>query len=171
MKKFNYLFIALLASVLLVGCKGESKKSGERGPNPYLIQPEMALTQKDTVEVRQLTRQYLAFLKKRDLGSALQMLRYYDKKEIKPLPSDVLNKEATILNMFLGMKYEIDHIIFYRDDDSEVKYTVTMFEKTDPNDHRPNKASFLLRPVRYRGDWYLTLADMQSDKVKSRIKH
>ncbi len=171
MKKFNYLFIALLAAILMAGCKSE-KKNADTGVNPNLIQPEMSLSSQDTVAVRRLTRQFLNHLQQKNLGGAMQMLRYWDSKEIQPLPQKLANKEAYVLNMFLGMpKYDIDYIIFFRDDDSEVKYTVTMFERTDSADLRPNKASFLLRPVRYLGEWYLTLADKQTDKVKSEIKH
>ena len=170
MKKFNYLFIALLAIVLLAGCKSEKKKA-DNGANPNLIQPEMVLSSEDTVAVRRLTRQYLHLLENKDLDGAIAMLRYWDNNEIVPLPAQLEAKERMVLGMFLGMKAEIDHIIFFRDDDSEVKYTITLFERTDPKDKRPNKASFLIRPVRYLDKWYLTLADKQTDKVKSQIKH
>ena len=171
MKKFNYLFIALLTAVLLVGCKSEQKKDAKPEVNPNLIQPEMVLSEMDTINVRRLTKQYLNFLENKDLESAMSMLHYWAHDSICPLPQELGQKEAHVLGMFLGMKADIDHIIFFRDYDSEVKYTITMFERTDPNDRRPNKASFLLRPVRFRGQWYLTLADKQTDKVKSEIKH
>ena len=168
MKKFSIVFIAFV-SLLLMGCKSEKKKP-EVDPN--LIQPEMSVNAQDTLEVRRLTKQYLHALQEKDLDGAIAMLRYYDKKDIVPLPLELEAKERMVLGMFLGMpSYDIDHIIFFRDDDSEVKYTVTMFERTDENDRRPNKASFLLRPVRHLGQWYLTLADKQTDKVKSQIIH
>ena len=156
-------------SVLMVGCKSEKKS--EQKSNPYLIQPEMILSKKDTMEVRRLTTQYLKRLEKKDLGGAMDMLYYWNGERIQRLPEDLGRKEAHVLAMFVGMKAEIDHIIFVKDYDSEVKYTITMFERTDPKDRRPNKASFLLRPVRYKSKWYLTLADKQTDKVKSQIKH
>ena len=170
MNKAKLVFIALLAAVMLVGCKSEKKKTDD-GVNPNLIRPEMSLSKKDTTQVRRLTMQFLNRLENKDLNGAMSMLRYYDNREIVPLPRELAQKEAYVLNMFLGMKAEIDHIIFFRDNDSEVKYTITMFERTDENDKRPNKASFLLRPVRYLGEWYLTLADKQTDQVKSQIKH
>ena len=157
-------------SVLLIGCKSDKKQS-DTGENPNLIRPEFVVTKEDTTQVRRLTMQYLNRLENRDLAGAMSMLRYYEHDSIKPLPRQLAQKEAYVLNMFLGMKAEIDHIIFFRTDDSEVKYTVTMFERTDSADRRPNKASFLIRPVRKHGEWFLTLADKQTDKVKSRIKH
>ena len=169
MKKLSIVFIALM-SVLLIGCKGEQKK--QTGENPYLIRPEMHLSSHDTTQVRRLVRQYLYLLEQKDLDGAISMLRYYDHDSIAPLPRTVEAKERMVLGMFLGMpKYDIDHIIFYRDNDSEVKYTVTMFERTDSADRRPNQASFLIRPVRQAGQWFLTLADKQTDQVKSQIKH
>ena len=158
-----------MLTLLLTGCKSD-KKAPEVNPN--LVQPEMMVTGKDTTEVRRLTKQYLHCLQEKDLDGAIAMLRYYDHDSIGSLPQHLEAKERMVLGMFLGMpSYDIDHIIFFRDNDSEVKYTVTMFERTDENDRRPNKASFLLRPVRHLGQWYLTLADKQTDKVKSQIKH
>ena len=168
MKKFSIVFIVLM-SVLLVGCKSEQKKKADVDPN--LIKPEMVLSSEDTVQVRRLVKQYLHLLEQKDLNGAISMLRYYEHDSIAPLPPQLEAKERMVLGMFLGMKADIDHIIFFRDNDSEVKYTVTMFERTDPKDKRPNKASFLIRPVRYLDEWYLTLADKQTDKVKSKIKH
>lgn len=157
-------------SVLLIGCKSEQKKKPDVNPN--LINPQMVLRSQDTTQVRRLTRQFLNCLQEKDLGGALSMLRYYEKGDVHPLPPAVLAKQQMVYGMFLGMpSYDIDHMIFYKEDDSEVKFTVTMFERTDSSDRRPNKASFLIRPVRIGGEWYLTLADTQTDKVKSKIKH
>ena len=171
MKKFNYLLIALLAAVLLVGCKGE-KKQQKADISENIIKPEMILRQQDTTQVRRLTKQFLDCLQKKDLDGALAMLRFYENDTIKLLPPSVYAKERMIYGMFLGMpSYDIDHMIFFRENDSEVKFTVTMFERTDEKDKRPNKASFLIRPVRKGGEWYLTLADTRTDQVKSEIKH
>ena len=167
MKRLSIAFIAV-AALLLVSCKSEQKKQAEVNPN--LIQPEMHLSKQDTTEVRTLTMQFFDRLKQKDLNGAITMLNYYENGSIVPLPPELEAKERMALGMFLGMKYDIDHIIFLKDDDSEVKYTVTMFEK-DKDDPRPNKTSFLIRPVRHLGKWYLTLADKQTDKVKSEIKH
>lgn len=168
MKKLSIVFVALIA-MLMIGCKKSEKSQGVK-PSTEL-KPEMVVTAKDTVAVKQLCAQFFSKLKQKDLRGAVGMLRYYEADSVAPLPAVLEAKEATILGMFLGMKYDIDHIIFLKDYDSEVKYTVTMFDKTDPNDKRPNKTSFLIRPVRVRGQWYLTLADKDTDKVKSEIKH
>ena len=169
MKKLSIVFVALL-SMALVACKSE-KKEVKSDANPNLIQPEMHLSGNDTTQVRRLVRQYLYLLEQKDLDGAMSMLRYYDHDSIAPLPPTVAAKERMVLGMFLGMKADIDHVIFFRDNDSEVKYTITLFERTDPNDRRPNKASFLIRPVRQAGQWFLTLADKQTDQVKSQIQH
>ena len=169
MKKLSIVFVALL-SIALVACKSE-KKDVKPEVNPNLIQPEMHLSADDTTQVRRLVKQYLNRLEQKDLDGAMSMLRYYDHDSISLLPRTVAAKERMVLGMFLGMKADIDHIIFFRDNDSEVKYTITLFERTDENDKRPNKASFLIRPVRQAGQWYLTLADKQTDQVKSQIQH
>ena len=39
---------------------------------------------------------------------------------------------------------------------------ITLFEKEE-NDPRPNKISFYFRPVRFEGQWYLTVKDNITD--------
>lgn len=172
MKKLSIVFIALLSLCVVVGCKDTKRVKPKDEVNKNLIQPEMTLRSNDTVQVRRLVRQFFDRLEQKDIDGALAMLHYYKDGAPGDLPSDIEAKERMVYGMFLGMpKYDIDHMIFFREDDSEVKFTVTMFDKVDPKDPRPNKASFLIRPVRYNGQWYLTLADTQTDKVKSEIKH
>ena len=157
---------ALLSVALFIGCKEKKERKPE-----LAIQPEMYVNKQDTDAVRRLTRQYLYCLEQNDLDGALAMLNRFEHDSIKPLTHEMLTKQRFVLGMFLGMKYDIDHIIFHKETDSEVKYTVTMFERKDENDKRPNKASFLIRPVRRGGKWYLTLADSQTEHRKSEIKH
>jgi hypothetical protein len=52
-----------------------------------------------------------------------------------------------------------------------VRYTVTLFEKAE-DDPVSNKISFFIKPVRRDGQWYLTLADSQTDSTHgSEIKN
>ena len=171
MNKLKYLFIALLTITVLVSCKNEKTKRAKIEYNDNLIRPEMTLRSQDTTQVRRLAMQFFDRLQQKDLNGAIAMLNYYEHDSIKPLPRTLEAKERMVYGMFLGMKYDIDHVIFFRENDSELKFTVTMFEKTDPKDKRPNKASFLIRPVRNGGKWYLTLADTMTDQVESKIKH
>jgi len=161
------MVIALLSAT----CKSEKTTKNKIEYNKNLIQPEMTLRSQDTTQVRRLAMQFFDRLQQKDLNGAIAMLNYYEHDSIKPLPRNLEAKERMVYGMFLGMKYDIDHVIFFRENDSELKFTVTMFEKEDPTDKRPNKASFLIRPIRSGGNWYLTLADSQTDNVKSKIKH
>jgi len=165
------MVIALLSATLFVACKSEKTTKNKIEYNKNLIQPEMTLRSQDTTQVRRLAMQFFDRLQQKDLNGAIAMLNYYEHDSIKPLPRNLEAKERMVYGMFLGMKYDIDHVIFFRENDSELKFTVTMFEKEDPTDKRPNKASFLIRPIRSGGNWYLTLADSQTDNVKSKIKH
>lgn len=68
-----------------------------------------------------------------------------------------------------GIKYDVEYLKFYSEIDSEVKYTVTLFENK-PGENLPNKMSFVIKPVRREGKWYLTLADTQTDSHDLRSK-
>ena len=168
MKRLSIVFIALISLSIFIGCKSEQKKPKA---DDAMLQPKMKVSAYDTTAVKSLAQQFFARLQQKDLDGAMSMLYYLDDREIKELPEDLAKKERIVLGTFLGMRYDIDHIIFLKETDSELKYTVTMFEKEDESDRRPNKASFLIRPVRRDGKWYLTLADTQTETVKSEIKH
>ena len=66
-----------------------------------------------------------------------------------------------------GTKYEFKKHAFLNLGGG-VQYTATLFDKKE-GDPRPNKLSFLLKPVRYQGRWYLTMAD-SDDRNTSRSK-
>ena len=60
------------------------------------------------------------------------------------------------------LNYKIESIIFNTETDSQVKYTVEFFEKK-PGDPRPNTTSFFIKPMRVKGQWYLTMYDSNTN--------
>jgi hypothetical protein len=63
-----------------------------------------------------------------------------------------------MLTRFKGVKYDLDRIVYDQETDNIAKYTVTLFEK-ETGDPRPNTISFMLKPIRRDGKWYLTYCD------------
>lgn len=72
------------------------------------------------------------------------------------------------LTAFKSKKFSIEEIQFLNETDSKVKYTVTLFDKA-PGDNRPNMISFVIRPVRRDGQWFLTLADSATETRQSKL--
>ena len=69
-----------------------------------------------------------------------------------------------VLGHFLGLNYTIDEVRFHKETDCQVRYSVELFEKA-ADDPVSNKVSFFIKPVRRDGQWYLTLADTESDST------
>ena len=100
------------------------------------------------------------------------MLHYLkDGLEIVSLPAELEKQHRMVLGNFLGLTYNIESVRFLNEIDCQVKYNVTLFEK-QPDDPVSNQISFYIKPVRRDGQWYLTLADSQSDSTHgSEIKN
>ena len=166
MKK-SFLYISLVSAIVLclTACKGGKQSQPE---SEDLAEP-METTMMDTVTVTSLVDQYLESLHDKDLDNAISML-YYLREDgtIEPLSGEMAAKQRDALKPFLGKDFKIDNIIFYQETDSQVKFTCTLFEKEE-GDPRPNKISFLIRPMRISGSWYLTMADTHTDTVESKI--
>ena len=150
---------------MFVGCKGKK----EAAPADDSLKPRMELSQMDTTAVLDLVHRYFDCLKSNRIDDAMAMLHHYDGKGIVDLPEQVARSQRQVLEAFPAVDYSVDHIIFYRETDSEVKFTATLFELDGPNDHRPNKMSYVIRPMRIDGQWYLTMADSRVNVEKSKL--
>ena len=142
--------------------------------DPY--KPLMELSQADTTEVMALAQHYISLLEEGDRSAAFDMLTYLDGDSIVPMPSYLRRGMEVLYRRFPTtgpeVRYTIDRLVFHTEKDSEVKYTVKFFDRK-PGDTRPNQMSFILKPVRRDGKWYLTVADSQSSTQRkvTEIEH
>lgn len=134
----------------------------------FIRPAEMTLAKSDTDQVKSLVQLYLSYLKQGNVDVALSMLHYLNKDSIISLPPDLARKQKMTLTAFKCKKYSIEEIQFLKETDSKVRYTVTLFDKA-PSDNRPNTISFVIRPVRRDGKWFLTLADSATETRQSQL--
>lgn len=148
-------------------CKQDQKrKANEEVLKEVLADgTQMELGSNDTTVVFELTEKYLECLRDKDLDGAIAMLHYLkDGNEIVSLPEAVEKRQRMVLGAFLGLNYTIDELRFHKETDCQVRYSVELFEKA-ADDPVSNKVSFFIKPVRRDGQWYLTLADTESDST------
>lgn len=172
MRKDIFLILTLCLMVF-AGCsnKNNEKKDMKAIRDEVVLPTEMIVSQTDTDQVKNMVQHYLQCLQYNKVDEAMSMLYHLDKdNKVVALPADIAAKQKKVLTTFAGKKYEIEHIIFHKDKDSEVKYNVILFDNK-PGENKPNKVGFILRPVRQASKWYLALADSPTDNVKSEIEH
>ena len=109
-----------------------------------------------------LVNQFKTYLEEKNLRSAVEMLNILKGDSIFPMEPVQQRRQAMALSMVKGVKYEVNYLMFHSDRNNEVKMDITLFEKEE-NDPRPNKISFYFRPVRFEGQWYLTVKDNITD--------
>ncbi|MDD7257392.1 MAG: hypothetical protein PUH24_03815 [Prevotellaceae bacterium] len=167
MRKNSLLVLALVVLFSLSSCK--KTKTVKDLEDAYLPKPAMSLTQADTAEVKAQVDHYLNLLKGNKKEEAMAMLYYLRGDSIVKMPEEMRERFMTYYSRVQGIKYDVEYLKFYSEIDSEVKYTVTLFENK-PGENLPNKMSFVIKPVRREGKWYLTLADTQTDSHDLRSK-
>lgn len=119
---------------------------------------EMQRTHTDTLATLYLTKKYLNFLQENQLDSAMSML--YEAKGDTVVPMSDENKAKVLeqLKQFPVLSYEIDRLEMRKEDDTQVYYTITWFEKEDDNPMQ-NTLQCVINPLRYGYYWYLTIPD------------
>ena len=124
----------------------------------------MDLSHNDTTAVYDLTNQFLDYLKNQDLDAAMGMLHYLkDGMEIVSLPQSWRSGIAWCWETSSDSPTK-STARFLNETDCQVNYNATLFEKAE-DDPVSNKISFYIKPVRREGQWYLTLADTQTDST------
>lgn len=160
MKKMIYMLVVALA-VCLIGCS-EKKKTYSDAKNDNVLPTLMDVTGKDTTDVIEKTREFCGCLERNDVRGAIDMLHSLVEDSISNLPEELASRQWVALNNISGYTYRIERIVFFKETDCEVKLVAEMFKK-EKGDTRPNEIGIILKPVRFRGEWYLTLADSPSD--------
>ena len=156
--KFHYPLILLSVLIVAISCS-------ERRKAPTDTPAKMELSSKDTSAVRSQCDAFMQLLKDKNYDEALSNLYYIDSlKQLIPLPKDLQNNFMNVLNTFPVLEYHFSGMIFKDEMDNQVKYTIEFFEKA-VGDDRPNTTSMYFRPVRVKGDWYLTVYDTASNRA------
>jgi len=164
MRKLSTIIIILLSLMMFSSCN--KKSEGQKIMERYGVEPEMAISEQDTQVVLNLTNKFLTLCKNNQIDEAMSMLYYYDKKNnIVSLPSDLAKKQRGILKIFHIYSYNIEYLKFYREDDSQVKYSFVFNQPA--KGEKPATITGLLRPIRKNGKWYLTAADTDSQTHSS----
>lgn len=150
-------------------CKNQKAKEREQiiQQQEELAQPtEMEVNGYDTTEVLNLTKLYLSKVKSKDYDGAVNMLYYLNKDKIVSLPPSLSKKFKQSLEAFPIFDYRIDFLKFFKETDSEVKFTYIIQDpKSVKEGSKPAEMSGMIRPVRRDGKWYLTLADTETDST------
>ena len=159
MKLQRYLF-ALSATLFLVACQQEKEAVATSEPVNPRYDAEMVRTQADTLALEALLDEYLIYVQSGDYDAAISMLSVYNDSlsSLEALPDSMAGKMKTIYATFPILSYKVDEMSLYSDIDTEIRYTITMFEQEEGSDI-PNTMRFMLSPKRIGGNWSLCIGE------------
>lgn len=139
MRKINLLIVGLIAA-FIVSCNQSGKKT--ETDSQATVKHLMVLSQKDTIQVLDLTNQFMTAVKEQRYADAAMML--HEMKADDPfaqpelLDNEQLKSVLQRLKAFPIYDYTISDCIFKEAFDNEVRCKVVLFPKTDKEDMRPN---------------------------------
>ncbi len=149
------VFYALITFMftLSAACSSEKKEQTEVSE----VTTSMITSKQDTIELRTKTIDYLNLLRERNFEQAIGMLSSFDEANntISPLTDEQKKILMSNYNLYPVIDYTIDEIIFNTETDSEIRYTIKMFESDDVN--MPNRMKFQLSPKRIDGKWHMCI--------------
>ena len=160
MRKKYFVILGIVSLVLCLSCcSGKKEKAPVDILDEMTAKPKMILSADDTAAVYQLLDNYLELIKEGNLDDAVSSLRSLTNKDsLLSLTSDQKKGLRGTLTMMAGKKFRIEYLKFNKDYDNEARIKCILFENK-PGENAPNEISMTLRPVRYEGTWYLTIAD------------
>ncbi len=162
--KFKIQCVAAISALMfLFGCSGEKKNeslSGEASEEHN----SMIVSARDTAELRAMAIDYLTFAREGKFDQCIAMLHQYDAKtdKISDLSPENRAKILNILQSFPVINFSIDEIIFNSETNTQINYTIEMFEKDDSG--VPNTMKFSLFPKRLDWEWYLCIDPINDNK-------
>jgi len=162
-KKMKRSFQALLLLALIMGavsCGGKKEKASDKVivPSDPRTDFEMSRTAADSTTLLKLAKQYLDELKNGNVEGALDLLYEVKNHEAQPLSEARKNEIRKSVMAFPVNDYTIKSMLLYNDSETQVRYTITLFEKPQ-GDNRPNTVEATLNPVRIDSVWYLTVGN------------
>ena len=162
MNRKYLILIAAVFGLLLSACKDTKKPAKPLVPG---VDVAMEVTSYDTTTVMKMTNDYLDLLKQGNIDEAMSRLYVLDENDqIRPLPAEQEADCRFSLEAFKVYDYRITMFTFYKETDSEVKYELIIDDPAKKED--PGKINGLIRPVRRDGQWYITLANTDTEVHK-----
>lgn len=157
MKYFVKTLFAVVVAVVLFSCGNKNKEAAEL---PEEIDPRedqtMARSNTDTMAILYLVNDYLTKLQENKIDSALDMLYEADGDTVVPLSAQGRAEIIETLKTFPVLKYHINNLNMFSEQDTEVRYTIEYFEKTKDNPMQ-NTLQCVINPRRVGYYWYLTV--------------
>lgn len=151
--KYKY-FLLLVAEIFLFSCTGTKRETVKEVETDPRVDTSMLRTKQDTLTLDSLATTYLNYLKNKDFNSALDMLFELSEDSIAPLSEMSRKAQEVLYKNFPVTDYKLNELFLYSETDTELRYTVTLFEKEE-NDDRPNTMKFQLTPERINNNWKL----------------
>ena len=148
-----------VAGLMLGSCQGEKKEKSSL--EKYIEQPEMTLSGYDSTTVRSMCIEFLDLVKAGQVEDAITRLYILDGEKVIALPESQQEECKMALGLFEIYDYHIDNLIFHKETDTEVHYS--LYLENPAGKSNPRKISGKLCPVRRDGSWYLTLANEKND--------
>ena len=150
------LFVLTTTFILSCNSRKEPMQQKENIVLDSRVDANMQRTNTDTLAVLYNVNEYLRKLKENKIDSAMEMLYEASADTVLPISKKYMDEVRQTVEAFPVLDYHIDELKMYSEQDTEVRYTIKYFEKSD-DDPRPNTLQCVINPRRVGYYWYLTI--------------
>lgn len=160
------------AALLLNACTGGKQDTQGMDDTRFVL---MELSDNDTTKVLELATAYIEHLKANEYQAALDMLHTIEgdstDQVLVPLNDSQRKQQEFMYQQFPVLQYSMKSIKFRTESDCQIHYEISFAE--DASDEGTfKKTSMFLQPIRFQGEWYLTVRDVSNPaSMVSRIKN
>jgi len=160
MKIKTFAILMLTVGTLCVSCKSDKKQQANNDPlgSKYLRPAGVNYSHDDSVAISSLVSQFMKSFEAKDYLAASRMLYTFKRHDEAPVAlteqqQQDFNKAFSSRNIY-AIK---SHGFILRDElNNEVSYLLQIV-KNGNIDKQQGTTTFSLNPIRYKGQWYLTL--------------
>lgn len=154
--KISRIISVSLVAMMVWSCSQTAEKAEMPEETDPRIDQTMVRTAQDTLELTSLVDKYLTSIQQGEYDAAVAMISVYNDSTntLEPPVDSIVGMLKAQYQNFPVLSYTIDEINLYSETDTEVRYTVTMFECAEGED-LPNTMRFMLLPKRVNGLWTL----------------
>lgn len=164
MKYLVKTLFAVVVAVVLFSCGNKNNQAAEEVPEDKDLRADenMVRSHVDTMAILHLVNDYLTKLQENKIDSALSMLYEADGDTVVPISAKSKAELMETVKSFPVLKYHINSLNMYSEEDTEVRYTIEYFEKKDDNPMQ-NTLQCVINPRRVGYYWYLTIPDKKRE--------
>lgn len=164
MKLFKTVILLFAGSLLLTDCAGCSDRKQEKTAED-MRPPHLDFSSEDTMQVKMLADEYLDAFAAKDYQAAANLLYRFEKDSVRQLTAAEKASYVKTMSQLPNYGVKLKGITMLTENNNRLDYLLQVISSGNL-DEEQGIMRFHLNPVMVKGQWFLTLLDMEQEGTK-----